>query len=274
MTEAEKQLVDKIHASNYRMLDELDRMCKKFDIQYFLAYGGLLGAVRHGDFIPWDDDVDVIMYPGEMQKLYEHREELAAEYRLVMPEDYGDKYYDMVPRINDTTLPILQEDSKVLEFYGKGLRDYAALDIFLLAGVPEGIRGWIYKLKLQVIYGMAGAHRCPTLSGVNKGILYFGRRILELGGKLFSARQIRNRCEKLLMRYASSNLPYVVVANGDRNDLKCKMKAEWFSSTVTLAMKEHSYEAPAQYKKVLEACYGDYMILPPPEQQHPHSIQK
>ena len=51
-----------------RILFEIDRICKKYDIRYFISAGTLLGAVREGSFIPWDDDLDVIMLRDEFTK--------------------------------------------------------------------------------------------------------------------------------------------------------------------------------------------------------------
>ena len=47
--------------ASMKILSEIDRICKKYDIHYFISAGTLLGAVREGNFIPWDDDLDVIM---------------------------------------------------------------------------------------------------------------------------------------------------------------------------------------------------------------------
>ena len=43
------------------IMDEIDAICRAHDLRYYLAYGSLLGAMRHGGFIPWDDDMDIVM---------------------------------------------------------------------------------------------------------------------------------------------------------------------------------------------------------------------
>lgn len=61
--------IEELHKVQYEILLEFDRVCKKYDLTYFLAYGTLLGAVRHEGFIPWDDDIDTLMPYEDFQKL-------------------------------------------------------------------------------------------------------------------------------------------------------------------------------------------------------------
>mgnify|MGYP000811964522 CR=1 FL=1 len=52
--------VDDVKLIELEIMDEIDRVCNEHGVQYFLGYGTLLGAVRHGGFIPWDDDMDIV----------------------------------------------------------------------------------------------------------------------------------------------------------------------------------------------------------------------
>ena len=70
----------KVHEVNLKLLKEIDRICRKYKIKYALDSGTLLGAVRHGGFIPWDDDVDVMF----TRKNYEM---FAKVVRRELPED-------------------------------------------------------------------------------------------------------------------------------------------------------------------------------------------
>ncbi len=68
MVELTKGQLRKVQMTELEMLEEVDRICKKCNIHYNIIAGTLLGAVRHGGFIPWDDDADVAMLRPEYEK--------------------------------------------------------------------------------------------------------------------------------------------------------------------------------------------------------------
>jgi len=64
----EKEILRKLQLTELEMLKDIDRFCKEYQIEYFIAYGTALGAVRHRGFIPWDDDIDICMKRTEYNK--------------------------------------------------------------------------------------------------------------------------------------------------------------------------------------------------------------
>lgn len=74
--------VDELKAKELEILKELDRVCRKANVKYYLAYGTCLGAVRHKGFIPWDDDIDVVITWTEMQKLLDNADLFSEKYFL------------------------------------------------------------------------------------------------------------------------------------------------------------------------------------------------
>ena len=72
----------KIKIIELEIMDYIDKICKKYDIKYYIFWGSLLGAIRHKGFIPWDDDIDIAMLPDDYKKFLE-----------VMENEKSDKYY-------------------------------------------------------------------------------------------------------------------------------------------------------------------------------------
>lgn len=81
--EYKKMTVSEIQEQLFDVLCEIDKICKQHDIQYFLGFGSLLGVVRDGGFIPWDDDMDIFMMKKDWNKFN----------RIVMEELNQDKYF-------------------------------------------------------------------------------------------------------------------------------------------------------------------------------------
>ena len=71
--------IQQVWAVEQEILDVIHRICAEHGLRYALAYGTLIGAVRHGGFIPWDDDIDLVMPREDYEKLLSIWEEAAPE---------------------------------------------------------------------------------------------------------------------------------------------------------------------------------------------------
>ena len=76
--------LNEIHDYLFEILQELDRICRKYNIKYSLEGGTLLGAVKYGDFVPWDDDLDVVMLRTEYERfIMVCKNELSEKLRMM-----------------------------------------------------------------------------------------------------------------------------------------------------------------------------------------------
>lgn len=145
------EIIRAVQLVQMESLRELDRICKKFDIQYWIAYGTLIGAVRHQGFIPWDDDLDVGMLREDYEKLIRIPKEEWGEKFLLLDAMSDDPRHDVlfcrlyqnntrVQSARDLKSWTLWEDGST---WGTSL----ALDIFIFDYVPDDdcTCHWIYR---------------------------------------------------------------------------------------------------------------------------------
>ncbi len=86
-------------ASQLEVLDVIDRICKKYNIQYFAEWGTLLGCIRHGGFIPWDDDMDIAMKRMDYEKFQKIVEDELPEGYTILWYSSDENYWDVMMRV-------------------------------------------------------------------------------------------------------------------------------------------------------------------------------
>lgn len=244
---------------NLELLLFFDKTCRKHGIHYSITGGTLLGAVRHGGFIPWDDDVDVFLPRPEFEKLrdvFDDGERFVWTDRrknASFPYNFG--------RLIDTETIIT--DAKGMPSEGMGL----FLDVCVVDGLPEGEKKRNAHMKRMIFL-----HRARSSFIYNRELPEYrsGNIIKRLSKSVFtkvtSVDFWLDRAETEARRYPFDNSEYV--ANGlSQYGKKEIMHRSAFDSYIEMEFEGHKVMACCGWEEYLTNIYGDYMKLPPPEKR-------
>lgn len=254
----------KVQLRLLEMMVEFDRICRKHKLQYFISGGTCLGAVRHGGFIPWDDDVDIDILFKDYTKLKKVLiKELPPNYMIQDPEtDKG--YYQVFSRIVDlrSTIYYPSETSHFRENLNfKGL----FLDIFPIKRI------FSYRFKKLVDYYFISLFRYnrgigrKTMSSPIKRIIFYAlwpfAKIIVQGLNHFSFLNVLNftNKEKYSHIYGTNIVPRIKYSN--------------VFPSKPLFFEGHQFSGPAKPDEYLRDLYGDYMTIPSVENRKTHSIK-
>lgn len=278
----EKAHVAKSQEILLKLLVEFDRVCTKYHLKYFLNCGSVIGAIRHHGFIPWDDDVDVIMYQEDFDQLVKHAAEEwneGGDMRLVKYTQMGHgAMLDFLHR-----LMYMGEEHPTNAFdkvSGKAkasLLNHCCLDIYLLNKASTNKRRQkINTLLMQAVYGLAMGHRAYVDFETYKHHDWFTRfviRVTSSVGKILPVFFISFLHEFFARRFDKKDTPYVYETNGYVTSLV--FDREIFGEGVRVDVCGHPIMVPAQYDRYLkEHGYHDYMQFPPANIRKPmHAVK-
>ena len=270
MTETDKKIMDKLHGVLLDIFREFNRVCQKYGIVYYAAYGTLLGVVRHRGFIPWDTDVDIWMTRKEFEKLYTHRDEFGDDYELVAPQDYGEnKYYSSVPVLS-YKYAYLKMDEELCKWYGNKC-NRIHLDMYMIDKTPGGLEGVVHRTMSRILLSLMYPYAHPKRPKIE----FFGRSAVETILKMVARRVPLSSLRKCFDRFArkyedSPRGKYifnsVVLAIFDKCPVQVLEDPEW------AIFEGERIMIPKMADAILRKHYGDYMQLPPEEERVPHWV--
>ncbi|MCM1136320.1 MAG: LicD family protein [Clostridium sp.] len=273
-SEAEKianyQISDKMKKTwkiELEMLDEIDRICKKYDFQYFLIHGSLLGAVRHKGFIPWDDDLDVAMPRKDYDRFLSlAAQELAEPLSLHTAATEKDIFWGGFARMrNGQTTGI---ETRELNHKGNlGIwvdilpLDVCTMDDDKFLKKQKKIRR-CHRLINAKIYG----RDYPKRYGDMKPLLWNTFRVLS---HFYSQEKLAFMLDNAMKLYTDEESEDVAFFNGYFRHRR--LSAKDFQETVLLDFERRKIPAPIGYENYLFTIMGkDYMKYPPEEERKPH----
>lgn len=252
--------IKEIQSIEIEILDYVVAICEKHNLKYFLCAGTLLGAIRHKGFIPWDDDIDIVMPRPDYEILLDIlQKQNDGKFQILVPNKDG--YYYEFAKVVDSTTIVDQANADNIKNLG------IWIDIFVLDALNPQDKWHDLLLKFYQRCRVASIYKVlPKKCGVFKYPLSLYCKLCRMIGWEYFLGKIL----KLSKKYNYDSTDYIGYAPSIMNN-KC-MPKEWFSETVMVIFEHKTYKAPKEWDKYLTALYGNYMALPPIENRIPHSV--
>lgn len=275
MNKNEKRVLEniiKIQNLQITILDEFTRLCDKYNLLYSLGYGTLLGAVRHKGFIPWDDDIDVMMPRGDYETfikvaLSELKEEFFLQNYRTDPNSIFT--YSKI-RINDTTY-------KESMIYDIDMHHGVYIDVFPLDYTSDNINK--DKILLRRIYMLSKLNRYRARhrrdfaeNKIHKTFISAVHPFIKKINNTLIIKEI-NRLTMKNPKNENEEMTLFLFDGSMYNYKRSKTTRADFVNYISLTFENRRYKAIRNYKEHLENNYGDYMKLPCHEERYPkHDI--
>ncbi len=238
------------------ILESIDSVCKKHDIQYWLDGGTLLGAVRHGGFIPWDDDIDIAMMKPDFERFLEVAQSDLPDNLFLQTPKTDPGVNSPVAKIRDLNSLYIEDMEDFSADYQKGL----FVDIFPMIDYPNVGASFVKRYAKGISTSYAILHKPHYYS-----LRMFGE-FFWFGMKYYLYRGIWAMAS--LFKPKSPYFSNILINNGygiyHRRDLTFPLS--------TINFEGKPFPAPCDTDAYLKDLYKNYMEIPPESKRKIHAI--
>ena len=256
--ELSEEELRRLQLTELEMLAEVDRICRKNGIPYSLDAGTLLGAVRHKGFIPWDDDLDVMLLHKDYERFYEACKKDLDTSRFFFQDYRTDPNYrwgyGKMRRLGTEYIKAGQEKLKQ--------RTGICIDVFDAENIPDG-----EKERKKYIRRMFCIRKTmySALGRTNESnpLMRFWYNLLYL----IPIRMVFRMKNRLTRKVNASRTENVVFPTWPVKNHPYGFPRKLFEEFTDVEFEGGRYMAIREYEGYLKIRYGDYMRLPPPEQR-------
>lgn len=256
-------------------LIKFKELCERYDLTYFLAYGTLLGAVRHSGYIPWDDDIDVCMPREDYEKLIiiANTYNKSGEWELIENRINKKYCFPWIKFCNKETVIVPSR-------FNTGMTYGLSIDIFPIDNISgdeksdflnnvESINNSFYRNRDILHLGAILESNMKSIikDKINKCVFFVKTNFF------YNISNVYENYLNDILNYSEKNTKYctcIYLTEKYNSVFECK----WFNGKKYLEFENQNFCVPGGYREILKEIYGDYMELPSVECRiNPHTFK-
>lgn len=257
---------EEIREIQMAILDEIVRICKENNLRYYLAYGSLIGAVRHKGYIPWDDDMDIFLVREDYDKLLsilKGKEGDKAEWISLIDDTSADYFYPFSKAVDNRT--------EVKMDRHKGSHGIW-VDLFPVDGLPKSdFMAKVFVMFCSFLRVVGLAMDTDFSSKTLSAWTLFYKRFFNILSCIIGKKRICRFVEWTFHRYSVKDSDKVAILFSGHK-LDAIFKKEVLLQQDVYKFENREYTGCANYDLYLTQLYGDYMKLPPEEKRITHNF--
>lgn len=242
------------------ILVAFDRFCSENDLRYYMMGGTILGAVRHGGFIPWDDDIDVAMPRPDYERFLSLVGDTPIGHYRVNYVDNTDRY--VYPFIKMCDMRTYLFEHRRIDCRESG----AFIDIFPIDGFSPDKRSWKSHISHLRLLRAFNKYAGTGILKSDKPLATLPRLFIVMIVKLIGCRHLIHRIDSLAKKYPYDDSEYIGVSVWGYGIKEIILKSV-FEPSERLPFEGHKLSASKNADVYLRNLYNDYMKLPPVEKR-------
>lgn len=244
------------------MLQKIDDFCRNNNIKYTLAFGTLIGAIRHKGYIPWDDDIDIAMPRPDYKRFVETFNGVYDYYYVIAP-DINPDYYAPYANVCDKRTLLEEYDNS-----HRGISVGIKIDVFPIDGTPDSESDYRKLIKTLKIYKYILSSKRHSYH-FSFSVASVKTLLIRLLSYFYKYDAVQKKIIKACTEFSFDNSKWV--------DIVCfpvykdsRVPKSFFDDYVDVVFEGKMFKSVKNYDLYLRTIYGDYLKLPPKNKQVPH----
>ena len=260
----DRETLRRLQLKELESLVYFDNFCREHELTYFLLGGCVIGAVRHNGFIPWDDDIDVMMPRRDYERMLKLWKEHESSERFLMLKTDGKVFTgNCFATLIDTSATMVKENQKDID-----VPHGIVTDVFPLDGCPDGRLQRYMQYYHALMYSLYITEVVPSNHGAL--VRLAGSLLLKLVRSRKRRTKIWKKHEKKMTRYGFHTHKKSTELCAGPHYMRNEYPQEAFKEVVYHEFEGLQMPIPKGYDAYLKMAFGDYMELPPEDKQVPH----